>query len=494
MSTTPSVDTRNSFAHAQFDRPFQEKIVQALLTDRIWASQMAEVMDVTYFEYAYLRQLTTKYLGYYQQYKEFPSLELMISYVKDVRTNNQDSVLIDQMVAVLKNTKTKKDLGDLIHVKNSALSFCRQQGFKNALVECAELVKTEDHYDRAIEIVKKAITAGQAQSPGLSLEDDIDARYSETYRNTIQTRIGVRDANWNLVDGMSLDARKILNGGAGSGELCVVIAPTGVGKSHFLVHIGAQALLQSKNVLHFTFELHERAVGVRYDSHLLGIDSLECIERKQEIKDFYASQVGQIGKLRIKYLATGSATVNTLRGFIDKLALDNFRPDLVIVDYAGIMRSTEKYELPRMELKKIYEELRSFADELDVPIWTACQSNKEGAESDIISLANMSEAYAQAHICDFVVGMGRPESQKATGLGTIFIAKNRNGVDGVQYKVRINTAQSRISLLSEEDAKNFSMEQEREKEEGMNVIRRTFRTLNSKKAQGDSDIELTTAR
>jgi len=490
MSTT-SEGGKKSFT---FDRIFQEKIVQALLTDRQWAAQMAEVMDVNYFEYAYLRQMTDKYMGYYRQYKEFPSVDLMISYVREGKeANTLDKALFDQMVEVLKNTKLRKDLGDLVHVKNQALSFCRQQGFKKAIMDCVEIAQSEDQYDRAVEIIKKAISAGQAQSPGLSL-DDIDARYSETYRNTIHTNICVRDEHWNITDGNSLDSRKILNGGVGSGELSAVIAPTGVGKSHFLVHVGAQALLQGKNVLHFTFELHERAVGVRYDSHLLGIDSLECIDRKEQIKEFYTANAGRLGKLRIKYFPTGTATVNTVRQFIDKLALDNFRPDLLVVDYAQIMRSTEKYELPRLELKKIFEELRSLASELDLPIWTASQSNKEGADSDIITLSNMAESYAQAHICDFVVGLGRPENQKSTGYGTLFIAKNRNGIDGINFKVKIDTARSRISMLSEEEVKNVTAEQMRVEEEGKNIAARTWRELKNKKAIGDSEVEFRPSR
>lgn len=482
-TTTKSADSKKSFA--KFDRHFQEKIVQAMLTDRQWAAQIAEVLNIEYFDYAYLRQLTSKYLSYYQKYKEFPSLDLFVSVVREDLKNEADAALDLQIKTVIVNTKNKRDLGDLQHVKEVALSFCRQQGFRNALVECSELIDEEDQYDHAIEIVKKAITAGQAHSPGMDLENDIDARYSETYRNTIRTNIQTKNGS----DG--LDARKILNGGAGAGELNVVIAPTGVGKSHFLVHIGSQALLQNKNVLHFTFELNERAVGIRYDSHLLDIDSLECPERKQEVKDFYLENAGKIGRLRVKYFPTGSATVNTLRSFIDKLALENFRPDIVIVDYAGIMRSTEKYELPRMELKKIYEELRCFAGELDLPVWTACQSNKEGADSEIISLANMSEAYAQAHICDFVIGLGRPETQKATGFGTIFIAKNRAGLDGISYKVRIDTARSRITMLSEDEVKNLTAEQEREKDEGLNLVRRTLRQINTKKVMGqDSPLEL----
>lgn len=483
MSTNQGADTKKSFSN--FDRHFQEKIVQALLTDRQWAGQMAEVLNLEYFDYAYLRQLTSKYMGYYQKYKEFPSLDLFVSVVREDLKNEADAALNLQIKTVIVDTKNRKDLGDLQHVKETALSFCRQQGFKNALVECAELVNEEDQYDRAIEIVKRAISAGQTQSPGMDLENDIDARYSETYRNTIRTNIQTPDGS------ISLDSRKILNGGAGSGELNVVIAPTGVGKSHWLVHIGAEALLQGKNVLHFTFELNERAVGIRYDSHLLDIDSLECPERKEEVRAFYQANAGTLGKLRVKYFPTGTATVNTLKSFIDKLALENFKPDMVIIDYAGIMRSTEKYELLRLELKKIYEELRCFAAEIDVPVWTATQSNADGADADLIKLSNMSEAYAQAHICDFVVGLGRPESQKATGIGTIFIAKNRAGIDGISYKVKIDTARSRITILSDEEVKSLTAEQEREKEEGMNLVRRTLRQINIRKVMGDqSSLEL----
>jgi hypothetical protein len=146
-------------------------------------------------------------------------------------------------------------------------------------------------------------------------------------------------------------------------------------------------------------------------------------------------------------------------------------------------------------LKKIYEELRCFASELDVPVWTATQSNAEGADADIIKLSNMSEAYAQAHICDFVVGLGRPESQKATGIGTIFIAKNRAGIDGVSYKVRIDTARSKITILSDEEVQHLSAEQEREREENMNFVRRTARQINTRKIMGgNTTLELSEAQ
>lgn len=465
-------DNKNdTFSH--LGRPFQEKILQALLMDRQWASQINEVINIDFFDYAYLKLLAHNYLGYYSKYKEFPSFEILSTIIKDDYRNEKDALVRDQILEFLKKTARNENLGDLGYVKEKTLEFCRKQGLKIALHQSVDLINT-DKYETITDVLKKALAKGIAHSPGLDIAEDIDARYSLTYRNTIPTGIP------------ELDQRTILNGGSGAGELNVVIAPTGVGKSHFLIHIGAQALIRGKNVLHYTFELRERAVGIRYDSHVTNIDSLDCFEHKEEIKQYYGSNAATLGRLRIKEYATGSATANTIRAHVEKLSMEGLRPDMLIIDYAGIMRSSERYDLPRMELKKIYEELRELAIELNVPVWTACQSNKDGADSDIVGLSNMAEAYAQAHICDFVVGLGRKEAQKATGYGSLFVAKNRAGIDGVVYKVHLNTARSQIRVLLEGEVDKMNMDEEIESEEGKNRIRRTFSEIQKKKLTGQN--------
>lgn len=231
--------------------------------------------------------------------------------------------------------------------------------------------------------------------------------------------------------------------------------------------------------------MRERNVGIRYDSHLVDIDSLDCFDHKEDIKKFYAETAPTLGRLRIKEYSTGTATVNTIRSHIDKLAVEGFKADMVIIDYAGIMRSTERYDLPRMELKKIYEELRDLAMELDVPLWTACQSNREGADSDIISLANMAEAYAQAHICDFVIGIARKESQKSSGVGNMFIAKNRAGQDGLQYKIHLDCSRSKLRVLTEKDIESYDLDDSTQVESEKNNIRRKFSEIQSRRLTGN---------
>ena len=71
------------------------------------------------------------------------------------------------------------------------------------------------------------------------------------------------------------------------------------------------------------------------------------------------------------------------------------------------MRSTRQYDSLRHELKLIYEELRNLAGELNVPVWTASQSNKEGSEKDVVGLTNMGESYAKAQVADVVLTLSR---------------------------------------------------------------------------------------
>lgn len=217
--------------------------------------------------------------------------------------------------------------------------------------------------------------------------------------------------------------------------------------SHFLVAMGAHALKVGKNVVHYTFELTETAVGIRYDSHLTDIPSSDIQDSKSDVVNMYKGM--ELGRLIIKEYPTGTCTVATIRNHLEKLALRGFVPHVIIIDYADIMRSSREFDALRMELKLIYEDLRNLAMEKAFPIWTASQSNREGSNADVVGLENMSESYGKAMVADVVISLSRKPTEKATGMGRMFVAKNRAGRDGVIFPVHIDTARSKIRILDE---------------------------------------------
>lgn len=214
--------------------------------------------------------------------------------------------------------------------------------------------------------------------------------------------------------------------------------------SHFLVSLGASAMKAGIDVVHYTLELNEGAVGRRYDSHLCDIDSNDVFDNKEAILEKYRSM--KLGRLIVKEFPTNTASIYTIRSHIERLDLKGFRPGLMLIDYADIMRSTRQYDSLRHELKLIYEELRGFAGERQFPIWTASQSNKEGSQNEIVDLGNMSESYGKAAVADVVLSLSRRAHEKSGGYGRLFVAKNRAGRDGIVFPVRIDTAKSKFEI------------------------------------------------
>lgn len=423
---------------AQYGKKFQEGFVQALLVDQKFAENMLEVFNVEYLDLKYLQFLTQRYFDYSKKYRVFPSLIMLITIIKDELKQGlgSDSVLKEQIVDYLQRMRKNDDLGDLPYIKEKSLEFCRKQALKKALENAVDQMLA-NKYEAIVDNIKSAIMVGTAPSVGHDFFTDYDARFTTLARDAISTGMP------------QLDKRDIFNGGWGKGELCVVMAPSGVGKSHFLVASGCNALRQGKNVIHYTFELSEAATGVRYDSNLCDIDSTNVIDNKTEILKMYEN-MPELGRLIIKYEPMNYATVYTLRAHLERLALKGFRPDIIIIDYADKMRSTRQYEQIRLEHTLIYEELRVLAAEMNVPVLTAAQSNKEGAGQDVIDMTSMSESYGKAQTSDIIISISRRTHEKSTGIGRIYIAKNRAGRDGIVYPVLIDTARSKFEIRGEE--------------------------------------------
>tara|TARA_Y100000593_G_scaffold94946_1_gene197493 strand:- start:2842 stop:4242 length:1401 start_codon:yes stop_codon:yes gene_type:complete len=434
MNAYSESTTYNQTYFSKYDKTFQEKIFQALLLDHTWANQMLEVMTAEYFEIKYLQYLSGRFFNFYENHKNFPTLQLLVSIIRDELTSGDDIILREQVIEFLSRLKTSPNLGDLKYVKAKTLDFCKKQVLKQAL-EDSVLAISNENYESVLNIMKDALAKGAQSTTGHDFFEDYEARFAKISRITCPTGIP------------QLDKKEVLNGGLARGEIGVITAPTGVGKSHFLVSVGANALKVGKNVVHYTFELTETSVGVRYDSHLCDIPSSEVQDRKEEVLKNYEDE--KYGRLIIKEYPTGSASVVTIRNHLEKLSMKDFIPSLIVIDYADIMRSTRSYDSLRHELKLIYEELRNLAMELKIPIWTASQANREAADKEVVGLDNMSEAYGKAMVADVVVSLSRKQLEKSTGAGRLFVAKNRAGKDGILFPVRIDTAKSKITVIDD---------------------------------------------
>ena len=223
---------------------------------------------------------------------------------------------------------------DLKFVQEQTLEFCRNQVINMDSVDLLEV----GQYDEIKKMVDEAMKAGSERDLGHDYIVGIEERLQKSTRDTVKT-------GWDPID-------DLMDGGLGSGELGVVVAPAGIGKTWCLQSMGASAVKQGLNVVHYTLELNQNYVGLRYDTIFSGVPTANIKFYQDDVK----KKIDALeGTLLIKYFPTKSATVQTLAAHLSQIEIQGTKPDLILVDYADILKGmgSEKHVL-----ENIYEDLR----------------------------------------------------------------------------------------------------------------------------------------
>ena len=409
----------------QFGTSFQSKIIASLLRDVKFIQTISDILNPSMFDSDSNKWLVKTIKEYYYQYKKQPTLEVIKYKIDEVDNDVLKSGIVEKIRDVWKNIEAS----DLEFVQEQTLDFCRNQTLKSAILDSVDLLENKD-YDGIKNIIDEAMKAGTTKDLGHDYIESLELRLEDSSRVTVKTP-------WDTIN-------EITDGGLGVGELGVIVAPAGIGKSWTLQAIGAGALKEDKVVIHYTLELNESYVGLRYDSIFSGVTTSNIKYHKEDV----ASKISKLpGRLLIKYFPTKAASVQTLGAHLKQIELSGTKPDVVLVDYADILMPTGNFKEKRHALGNIYEDLRGLAGELEIPIWTASQANRSALEEDVIGADKVAEDYSKVMTADFVMSMSRKVEDKIANTGRFHVIKNRFGIDGVTYPATINTNVGQVQIF-----------------------------------------------
>ena len=422
-----SMTNNDKVDFSRFGKSFQESLCQLVLQDRPFADQISEVLDYNFFELKYLQVFIKKIFSYRDKYGVHPSPKIMLTILRSDLENENDA--IQKQIRDYYARIYDQDIRDSKYIKDTSLEFCKKQKLKEAMLKSVELLQNSS-FDEIAKTINDALILGSDNDFGYDYFKDFEARFQFKARNPIAT-------GWKEMD-------DICKGGLGKGELGVVIAPTGAGKSMALVHIGAQAVKAGKTVVYYTLELQDTVVGGRFDSCLTGLPLNELIPLKEQIYEMVKDVPGE---LIIKEYPTRSASTNTIKAHLEKLRNRGVEVDMVLVDYADLLRPASVQRERRHELENTYEDLRGMAQEFKMCLWTASQTNRSGLNAEVITMESISEAFNKCFVADFIFSISRTIEDKVVNGGRVFIAKNRNGPDGLVYPIFMDTSNVSIKVL-----------------------------------------------
>jgi len=420
---------------SKYGKAFQESLAQLIFEDRPFCDQIEEVLDINFFELKYLRAFIERVFNYRKQYGVHPSTDIFTSILRTELEHY--SPALQKQVRDYYARCEARDIQDKKYIKDTSLDFCKKQKLKSALVQSVELIRNSS-FDEVKQVIDEALKLGMDNNFGHDFLKDFEARYEIRARNPVST-------GWEKID-------SILGKGIGSGELGVIIAPTGAGKSMALAHLGSTAVKNGLDIVHYTLELSEAVTGQRYDSCTTGVPLSQLFDRKDEV---FENIVDIKGSLIIKEYPTKTASPNTIRKHLEKLKKQNRKIDMIIVDYADLLRPTKTYKEKRNELESIYEELRAIAQEQQCPIWTASQTNRSGLSAEVVTMESISEAFNKCFVADFICSISRTIKDKNSNQARMYIAKNRNGPDGLIFSMHMDTSCVRLQIIDKTEIGNI---------------------------------------
>jgi replicative DNA helicase len=297
-------------------------------------------------------------------------------------------------------------------------TFARKEAMKEAITRSIGYIQSDD-FERVEEEVRSALTVNRNVDLGQNYFDSITARWvrmldrnnEDKYRTILPT------------------LNRELEGGLSAKELAMVVAPPGVGKSVFLVNQGVHSLMEGRKVLYVSLEMSEDKIAQRFDSVMTLINQKSLPtkqkvlqERLEVFKDNFPD-----GQLVIKEFPTGVATVSTIRSLLSQLQnFEGFTPDLLIVDYLellGTSREGPEYQIQEM----LARELRGLAVEHNMLVWTATQTNRQGARVNVITDAELGDSYGKFRTVDYALSLNQTEEEFDEERMRCYVMKSRNG-------------------------------------------------------------------
>ena len=354
---------------------------------------------------------------YISQYDACPSLNALGIECQERTDLTEDQFKeIIQVLNVLSDDPTDHDW-----LIDTTEKWCQERAIYLSLMESVKIADGQDpKKDKGAipQILSEALGVSFDQHVGHDYVSDAEARYDFYHRKEDKIPFDLSLFN------------KITKGGLPNKTLNIALAGTGVGKSLFMCHCAASALLQGKNVLYITLEMAEEKIAERIDANLLNIPI-------QKLSDFpkvmFEKKIKSLakktqGKLIIKEYPTASAHVGHFKSLINDLALKrSIRPDIIFVDYLNICAS-QRYKGSIVNsytyVKAIAEELRGLAVEANVPIVSATQTTRSGFGSSDVDLTDTSESFGLPATADLMFAL--ISTEELEGLNQIMVKQLKN--------------------------------------------------------------------
>jgi replicative DNA helicase len=453
---------------------YQKRLLAQFISDKKFANNIIDIIDPNYFSDEYLRIIAAEVKGAYEEDEVVPDIGSLTFRLLN-RTGNATT---KQFITAQLDEIKEITLNDSNEVQNMAMKFCQQQELKKSIQQMNEIIEKGDldDYDKCEEILKKALEVGNDKEDGIDIFFDIESVLSEDFRKPIPTGI----------DG--LDEK--MNGGLSKGELAVVLAPFGVGKTTFITKVANESYDNQKNVLQIFFEDSPKIIQRKHLACWTGIEinKLGEPESRPAVDELITRMEDNKGYLMLKKFPSDGTTIPMIRQYVKKLVAQGKKPDVILVDYMDCVVPSKNTDASEWSGEgTIMRQFETMLSEFDMAGWTAIQGNRSSISAETVDSSMIGGAIKKGQIAHFLLSIAKTNEQKEQGRANMAILKSRFGLDGIIYDdILFNNATIQINV-DPATAKTVTEKENNKSVEDLNRVRGLMDELSTEKHENRLD-------
>ncbi len=434
-------NTINNTFTGYLGQNFQEKLIWQILVEPEFANKIIPLIEISYFDNPNLKKIYLVILEYFNEFGQpcsilnNNSIEMAITKYKPNDPTGVEEELLNEVVKKIKtynegviNQAFQND-GEI--VQREALTFCKQQECRKlfeyglSTVKSGEF-KNKNVFNNIIEKMSKIPDIGDEEDFGSEIFDDVDEALKDNYRETIPTGI-------TFLDG-------IMDSGLGKKQVGLVIMASGVGKSSFLSKVCNTAVNCGKNVLQIIIEDNVSDIKRKHYAIWSGIPLDEFEYRKSELKEnlrkFKEENGNKLGKLIIKKFSDDGTTIPMIKTWaLNYQKKFGYKFDMIAIDYLDCIVPHIKCSDPNEGELIVARSFIAMADDLDIPMWSALQTNRGGMTKEIILSSDSQGNIKRIQKSHFVASISKPTPQHVQdNIANAFIIKARFAKPGQEIR------------------------------------------------------------
>jgi len=398
---------------------FQLQILNNIILYKDFASSIVDVLEPKYFDNQYFKLIMQMTKEYYHKYEHAPSFSTLEQITKsEVSSPMAQKMVLDMITQVIEAPEDGYQ-----YVQEKALKFCKQQELQKVMSKAQKIIDKGDFesYDHLEEMVREALQVGEVDTGTADVFFNLDEVLDDDFRHPIP--IGITGID------------NLLKGGLAKGEIGVILAPTGVGKTTVLSKIANNAFNLGYNVLQIFFEDNPKIIQRKHFTMWTKIAPDDLSVHKESVLE----SVRQIkenapNRLILKKLPSDTLTMNQIKNQMRKMIAEGIKLDLVVVDYIDCIVPDKNLGDEWKSEGSVMRGFESMCHELDIAGWTATQGNRSSISSEVVTTDQMGGSIKKAQVGHVIISIAKSLQQKEMNLATIAITKSRIGKDGIVFE------------------------------------------------------------